>query len=89
MTSLPGVDEARCTANAVHAALATPVRIGTSLVDMSVSIGLAIATATDSPDTLLRRADTALYRAKTGGRGRTEADDEGALSERSWNDTTE
>jgi diguanylate cyclase (GGDEF)-like protein len=74
MQSLSGLDAGARIASAVHVALAPPVRVGTSLVDVSVSIGLAIAASTDTPDTLLRRADTALYRAKTRGRGRTEAD---------------
>jgi diguanylate cyclase (GGDEF)-like protein/PAS domain S-box-containing protein len=74
LTDVSSVEHAARVATTVHAALAPPVRVGTRLLDVSVSIGLALAAATDTPDTLLRRADTALYRAKTGGRGRTEAE---------------
>ncbi|MET0606833.1 MAG: PleD family two-component system response regulator [Beijerinckiaceae bacterium] len=44
---------------------------GTQQVPVTVSIGLAHLSAADnSPDDLLKRADDALYRAKTGGRNR-------------------
>ena len=74
LRAVASTDEADAVAAAVHDALARPVRITTGLVDVTVSIGLAVAASTDTPDTLLRRADTALYRAKEGGRGRTEHD---------------
>ena len=74
MPALDRLDDGARIATAVHDALAAPVRVGDDLVEVSVSIGLALAAPTDTPDMLLRRADTALYRAKTGGRGRTEAD---------------
>jgi len=74
MPALDRLDDGARIATAVHDALAAPVRVGDDLVEVSVSIGLALAAPTDTPEMLLRRADTALYRAKTGGRGRTEAD---------------
>jgi diguanylate cyclase (GGDEF)-like protein/PAS domain S-box-containing protein len=74
MPMLDRLDDGARVATAVHDALAPPVRVGEELVEVTVSIGLALASPTDTPDMLLRRADTALYRAKTGGRSRTEAD---------------
>ena len=44
---------------------------GAGSVDVTVSIGVAIATAEDSdPDTIIKRADTALYDSKAAGRNR-------------------
>ena len=45
---------------------------GTQSVRATVSIGVATLEPTESPDRLLTRADSALYRAKEGGRNRTE-----------------
>jgi diguanylate cyclase (GGDEF)-like protein len=41
---------------------------------VTVSIGLASATAADTPESLFRRADAAMYRAKNGGRNRIFSD---------------
>ncbi len=41
---------------------------------LTVSIGVASATDDDTPESLFRRADAALYRAKNGGRNRTVCD---------------
>ena len=38
---------------------------------MTISIGVASASDADTPESLFRRADAALYRAKNGGRNRT------------------
>jgi diguanylate cyclase (GGDEF)-like protein len=50
--------------------LARPITVGSLTVDLRTSVGFATcpADATDAPE-LLRRADVALYRAKTTGRG--------------------
>jgi diguanylate cyclase (GGDEF)-like protein/PAS domain S-box-containing protein len=65
-------------AAAVHTALREPVRIDGTRVQVAASIGIATA----DPDTvaagaaaLLAAADAALYRAKAGGRSRTEVFD--------------
>ncbi len=48
---------------------------GTRSIDVTVSVGIAVRTSEDrGSDTLLRRADQALYRAKRDGRNRVVAD---------------
>lgn len=49
---------------------ASPTTISGHTVRPSVSVGYAIAEVGDDPDELLRRADVALYRAKSSGRRR-------------------
>jgi diguanylate cyclase (GGDEF)-like protein/PAS domain S-box-containing protein len=44
---------------------------------VSASIGIALSTSGDTPEELLRNADTAMYRAKTNGKGRYEFFNEG------------
>jgi diguanylate cyclase (GGDEF)-like protein len=66
---------------AFEAASAVPGRHATA----TVSIGIACGSAHAEIDTLIARADTALYKAKSGGRNRVEAADEAVagLPERS------
>ncbi len=70
---LPGVvtaDEAVEVAGRVRSSLADPVRLDGQLVDVDVSIGVALYPRHGSdPDTLLRRADVAMYAAKGGRTG--------------------
>lgn len=64
-------DEARARAGALLAVLADPYRIGKAELTLPGSVGLAMAPGSPiSVDELLRRADTALYQAKTRGRNR-------------------
>ncbi len=49
----------------------SPMRLGDLTVTVAASIGIAEAAADDTPDTLLRNADLAMYRAKRQGRGRS------------------
>jgi GGDEF domain-containing protein len=50
-------------------ALRTPVRVADRDPVVSASIGIALSTPQQSrPDTLLRKADTALYQANTAGK---------------------
>jgi two-component system cell cycle response regulator len=52
-----------------------PIHKGNAAVDVTISIGLAgLAAATDTAETVLKRADQALYRAKRDGRNRVVAD---------------
>ena len=46
-----------------------PVVIGGERISLGASIGLVVAEANDAPDDILRRADSAMYEAKRGGRG--------------------
>ena len=58
-------------AERVHAKLEEPFRLADHEMFLTVSIGIALATAgTEKPENLLRDADTAMYRAKSLGRGR-------------------
>jgi len=52
----------------VHGAIA-PLTIAGQAIHVSVSIGVAVAEPGDDPESLLQRADQALYRAKRTGRG--------------------
>lgn len=52
---------------------AVPLIVDAAIV--TISLGIALATAMDSPDSLLGRADQALYLAKANGRNRVAAPD--------------
>jgi diguanylate cyclase (GGDEF)-like protein len=79
---LPHVDaqQAQAAAERLRAAVegARPVLAGTPW-SMTVSIGVAARTDGEDFDTLLRRADTAMYAAKHAGRNRVAACDGGAM----------
>ncbi|BBX87992.1 GGDEF domain-containing protein [Mycolicibacterium aubagnense] len=67
------VEDLEQIANRLHATLADPIRVDNRLVHASASIGIA-ATApgeTRAADEILRHADSAMYQAKTSGRGQT------------------
>jgi diguanylate cyclase (GGDEF)-like protein len=67
---------ARIVADRVLEVLRQPVRVGDTELLVSGSVGLVVANAshdrTLDPGALLRKADIAMYRAKTGGRNRME-----------------
>lgn len=66
-------DEARLTAERVRVAVASRTfRAGATSILVTVSVGVATypSEKVDSPNTLIREADLALYRAKQGGRNR-------------------
>jgi diguanylate cyclase len=56
-------------ARRIHAALARPVQAGDQQCWVGTSIGIRLAEPGQSADTLLRDADTAMYAAKSRGRG--------------------
>jgi EAL domain-containing protein (putative c-di-GMP-specific phosphodiesterase class I) len=59
-------------ADRILAALRQPVVVEGQEVFLSASVGIAVAHGTGSPETLLRDADAAMYRAKEKGRARRE-----------------
>jgi two-component system cell cycle response regulator len=76
---VPGAElpDARAIAERIRERIeATPFAIegGTRDIGVTVSVGVSVRRPTDSsPADLLKRADTALYRAKSSGRNRVEA----------------
>ncbi|MBY6260884.1 EAL domain-containing protein [Azospirillum sp. 412522] len=67
-----GQEEAIARARALETAFQRPLRAGGMDLRVGLSIGLAVDDGTgDDPDSLLRDADIALYRAKEHGKGRT------------------
>jgi diguanylate cyclase (GGDEF)-like protein/PAS domain S-box-containing protein len=67
---------AMAVADRITDALREPFRIGGEQIFLTVSVGIALATPGASPETLLRNADAAMYRAKEQGRARCEFFDE-------------
>ena len=64
---------ARDVADRVAQALAAPFQIGPDVVSLQASVGVALGQAPDdTPETLLRDADLAMYLAKQNGKGRFE-----------------
>ncbi|OWY63549.1 hypothetical protein B7486_52490, partial [cyanobacterium TDX16] len=71
------MDEVGGVADRIDAALRAPFRLGESEVVLTSSIGIAVGEGPkDTPETILRNADTAMYRAKEKGRDRTELFDD-------------
>ena len=73
MESINGpADVSRASAR-IHTEIAVPFMIDGQEIFTSASIGVTIATPDyDAPEQIIRDADTAMYRAKAQGRGRTE-----------------
>ncbi len=63
-------------AERVLAHLSAPFQIGNRQIHAGVSIGIAFGASGETPEDLLRNADTAMYYAKKAGRGRFEVFDE-------------
>ena len=57
-------------AERIRAAMAEPFPVASPAVDVRLSIGLAVAQTSDTPDMIVRDADIAMYAAKRGGGGR-------------------
>jgi diguanylate cyclase (GGDEF)-like protein len=68
LEDLDSVDEAVEVAQRINHALVTPFRMGDEQVQLSASIGIAVARADSTVDNLLREADLAMYDVKRGGR---------------------
>src|ERR1041384_5587822 len=81
LEDVPDVAEATRIAERVQHELAQPIAVGSLQVFTSASIGIAVTGVGLSPDgverpeDLLREADTAMYRAKSSGRARSEVFD--------------
>ena len=74
---LDTVDGAGDVADRLLASLAEPVRVSNMDVFVTASIGIAIVDDTATPESLVRDADAAMYRAKSQGRGRRVTHDAG------------
>ncbi len=70
-------DQVIAVAERVHAALRAPFRLGGLELRTTASVGIAIGGPAAKVGDLLRDADTAMYRAKAGGAGRTAVFDAG------------
>jgi diguanylate cyclase (GGDEF)-like protein len=67
------VDQAAILAERIRRAVAgVPIPVAQSTISLTVSIGVAAVRGSAQLETLLARADVALYRAKAGGRNRVE-----------------
>jgi diguanylate cyclase (GGDEF)-like protein/PAS domain S-box-containing protein len=75
---LGDLTDAAAVASRARAAVAAPITIGPSEFEVTISIGVSVASANDdaSPDTLLRDADEAMYKAKRQGPNVVEMFDE-------------
>ena len=67
--SVDDMEQATVTASRIRAAVSAPLMIGGEDVEVTLSIGIAVAEAGEdtNPDTLLRDADEAMYKAKRQG----------------------
>ncbi|MDQ1246752.1 MAG: hypothetical protein QG597_1120, partial [Actinomycetota bacterium] len=75
LSGVSGIDEALAAAEHVRLAVAEPLDIDDVVINPAVSLGVACAAPGESAESLLRRADTALYRAKRAGGNLVAADD--------------
>jgi len=74
-------EEALTLGNRMRSALATPFQIGSREVVSGASIGIVLSSPEiDNTDDLLRYADIAMYRAKSGGKGQVQLFNEGMRS---------
>jgi diguanylate cyclase (GGDEF)-like protein/PAS domain S-box-containing protein len=71
-----GGDDATLMGERITKAVEAPFLLSAGEVFVSVSVGIALAGDDATPETLLRDADVAMYRAKERGRARTEVFDE-------------
>ncbi|WP_062210696.1 EAL domain-containing protein [Aureimonas sp. AU12] len=74
-------DRAVDLSNRIVDTMAMPFAIATHVVRIGCSIGIASILASDDASTVQRRADLALYKAKTSGRGRVEVYQDGMFEE--------
>jgi diguanylate cyclase (GGDEF)-like protein len=72
LVDIPSVDAVVPMVERIQAALSVPVEIHDQEVRPQASIGIALSRPSDSPDSLIRNADLAMYMAKSRGRGQLE-----------------
>ena len=72
VSNLPGSEEAVTVARRLVESFEPPFVVQGRQIKTSTSIGIVTAGTEDTPDDLLRKADVAMYRAKTRGRNRIE-----------------
>lgn len=72
------IDDALRVAEKIRAAACEPITVPGDQVTTSLSVGVALARPGESTDTLVGRADEAMYQAKKGGRNRVFTLDESA-----------
>jgi diguanylate cyclase (GGDEF)-like protein len=78
LVNLTDVTEATAIAERIQSDLALPFMVGQNEVFTAVSIGITMSSeGVESTDSLIRDADTAMYRAKGSGKGRYEMFDQG------------
>ncbi len=65
---LEGPDDAGVLASRLLSTMTQPLMVEGRQVDMTMSIGVAVASGIDDPSALIAAADTAMYRAKRAGR---------------------
>lgn len=74
LEDIPSEADAIALAERIEAALAEPLMIDNRVLFVSASIGIAVSGASlVGPETMLRNADLAMYRAKLNGKGRHES----------------
>jgi diguanylate cyclase (GGDEF)-like protein len=72
LSPVDGVDDAMIVAEKVLAAMRQPFGVRGHALSVSASVGATLARVGDDAESLLNHADSAMYRAKSGGRDRIE-----------------
>ncbi|HEY9668125.1 MAG TPA: diguanylate cyclase, partial [Coleofasciculaceae cyanobacterium] len=67
LEGIQGVGDAIQVAESIHETIASPFYLNESEVFITLSIGIALNTGSSQPETLLRNADLAMYRARSKG----------------------
>jgi diguanylate cyclase (GGDEF)-like protein/PAS domain S-box-containing protein len=75
LENISHISEAKQIADRIHAEIALPFKLGEHEIFTSASIGIVLGKGYTQPENLLRDADTAMYRAKTMGKSRSEVFD--------------
>ena len=73
---MPDIDACAAVAEKIVASLRRPIVVDGDELTVTASVGIAVSAGLDAYDTLLRRADVAMYGAKSAGRDTMVAADE-------------